>query len=102
MGITCEGERHLGIQDNFAFAEVSAAVLRAMIRDVAARKPDAIGVICTNLRAAPLVAALEQEIGLPVYDTIASAVQLAGIDPAAVTGWGRMFKLDAQAKRRES
>ena len=53
--------------------------------------------ICTNLRAAPLVAALEAETGMPIYDTIATAVwkslQLAGADPAGVVGWGRVFEL---------
>lgn len=95
LGITCDAERHLGIQDNFTFAEVPADTLASMIRAVAAEKPDAIGVICTNLRAAPLVAALEQETNIPIYDTIATAVwkslRLAGIDPAAVSGWGRIF-----------
>lgn len=95
MGITCDAERHLGIQDNFAFAEVSGDTLTAMIRAVAAEKPDAIGIICTNLNAAPLVAALEKETGIPIYDSIATVVgkslKLAGIDPARVTGWGRVF-----------
>jgi maleate isomerase len=95
LGIACDAERHLGIQDNFSFAEVSAETLTTMIRAVAAAKPDAIGVICTNLRAAPLVAALERETGIPVYDTIATVVwkslKLAGVDPALVTGWGRVF-----------
>jgi maleate isomerase len=96
LGIACDAERHLGIQDNFAFAEVSTDTLAEMIRSVAAKKPDAIGVICTNLRAAPLVAALERETGIPIYDTIATVVwkslKLAGIDPALVTGWGQVFK----------
>jgi maleate isomerase len=97
MGIECDAERHLGIQDNFAFAEVSAETLIGMIRAVAAQKPDAIAVICTNLRAAPLVAALEQETGIPIYDTIATAVWkslvLAGVDPALITGWGQVFRV---------
>jgi maleate isomerase len=97
MGITCDAERHLGIQDNFAFAEVPHSVLTGMIRDVAAQRPDAIGVICTNLKAAPLVAALEQETGIPIYDTIATVVwkslKLVGVDPSGVTGWGRVFKI---------
>jgi maleate isomerase len=95
LGITCVAERHLGIQDNFAFSEISAETLTEMVRAVAADKPDAIGVICTNLRAAPLVPALERETGIPIYDTIATAVwkslKLAGIDPALVTDWGRVF-----------
>ena len=95
LGIACDAERHLGIQDNFAFAEVSPETLAGMIRAVAAEKPDAIGVICTNLKAATLVAALERETGIPIYDTIATVVwkslTLAGVDPSLVTGWGRIF-----------
>jgi maleate isomerase len=71
--------------------------LAEMIRGVAAEKPDAIGIICTNLVAARLVAALEAETAIPIYDTIATAVwkslKLAGADPASVTGWGRVFSL---------
>ena len=97
LGIACDPERHLGIQDNFAFCQVPAATLADMIRAVANQKPDAIGIICTNLNAAPLVAAMEQETGIPIYDTIATAVwkslRLAGMDPALVTGWGRLFSL---------
>lgn len=97
LGIVCDAERHLGIQDNFSFAEVSPETLTGMIRAVAAEKPDAIAVICTNLQAAPLVAALEQETGIPIYDTIATVVwkslKLAGIDPAAVSDWGRVFRV---------
>src|ERR1700744_2675833 len=65
LGITCDAERHLGIQDNFAFAAVSSDTLHDMVRAVAAMGPDAIAIICTNLNAAPLVAALEQETGIP-------------------------------------
>ncbi len=97
LGIACVAERHLDIRDNFAFAEVSAADLTEMIRAVAGEKPDAIGIICTNLAAAPLVAALEAETGIPIYDTIATAVwkslKLAGANPADVIGWGRLFRL---------
>jgi maleate isomerase len=97
LGIACDAERHLGIQDNFAFAEVSPSTLAAMIREVASEKPDAIGVICTNLRAAPLVAALEAETGIPIYDSIATVVwkslKLAGINPQGVGDWGRVFRV---------
>jgi maleate isomerase len=94
-GIACRGDRHLGLQDNFSFAEVTQAELEAMIREVARERPDAIAIVCTNLKAAPLVARLEQEIGIPIYDTIATVVWksliIAGVDPAAVQGWGSLF-----------
>jgi len=96
LGMVCAGDRHLGLQDNFSFAEVTQAQLEAMIREVAAEKPDAIAIVCTNLRAAPLVARLEQETGIPIYDTIATVVwkslTLAGADPSRVTGWGSLFE----------
>ncbi|WP_315734082.1 MULTISPECIES: aspartate/glutamate racemase family protein [unclassified Bradyrhizobium] len=96
LGIGCGGDRHLGLQDNFSFAEVTEAQLERMIREVAAEKPDAIAVVCTNLRAAPLVDRMEQETGIPILDTIATVVwkslKVAGVDPAAVTGWGSLFK----------
>lgn len=99
LGLACRGERHGGIRDNFAFSEVGAATLMEMTRAVAAERPDAIAVVCTNLRAAPLVAALEAELGIPVLDTIATAVwkslAMAGVDPARVTGWGRLFAVPA-------
>jgi maleate isomerase len=70
LGIACQGERHLGLQDNFSFSEVPVSQLETMTHDVAKEKPDAITIICTNLRAAPSVAKLERETGIPIYDTI--------------------------------
>jgi maleate isomerase len=96
LGIACHGERHLGLQDNFSFSEVSADQLATMTRDVAQDKPEAIAVICTNLNAAPLVEILERSAGVPVYDTIATVVWkslvMAGVDPRRVTGWGSLFQ----------
>jgi maleate isomerase len=94
-GFECVAERHLRIQDNYSFSEVSADQLRAMTRAVAKAKPQAITIFCTNLRGAPLVAELEREVGIPIYDTIATVVwkslKLAGADPRRITGWGRLF-----------
>lgn len=95
-GIECAAERHLGIRDNYAFSEVSEAQLRSMARAVAEARPDAIAIYCTNLRGAPLAEALEQELGIPVYDTISTVVwkslRMAGADPRRIRGWGRLFR----------
>jgi maleate isomerase len=95
-GFRCVAERHLGLQDNYSFSEVGADEIRRMTREVAADRPQAITIFCTNLRGAPLVEELEAELGIPVYDTIATvvwkALQLAGTDPARVRGWGRLFR----------
>jgi maleate isomerase len=95
MGLTCAAERHCGLQDNFAFAEVDDATIGRMVREVAHAGPDAIAVVCTNLRAGPLVAGLEAETGVMLLDSIGAvvwkALALAGGDPADVVGWGRLF-----------
>jgi len=95
-GFECVAERHLGLQDNYSFSEVSADRLRAMAREVARAKPQAITIFCTNLRGAPLVGELEQELGIPIYDSIATVVwkslKLAGVDSRRVQGWGRLFR----------
>lgn len=95
-GFDCVAERHLRLQDNFSFSEVGADELRQMVREVAREKPQAITILCTNLRGAPLVEALEAETGIPIYDSIATVVwkslQLAGADPTRIRGWGRLFQ----------
>ena len=95
-GIECVAERHLGLRDNFSFSEVGEEEIASMVREVAAAKPDAISILCTNLRGAPLVDALERETGVLVCDSIATVVWksllLAGADPRRVTGWGRIFR----------
>jgi maleate isomerase len=95
-GLECVSERHLRKQDNFSFSEVSADELRAMVREVARDKPQAITIFCTNLRGAPLVEELEREVGIPIYDTISTVVwkslQQAGADPSRIRGWGSLFR----------
>lgn len=95
-GFTCVAERHLGDRGNFSFSEFSAETITRLVREVAATQPQAITIFCTNLRGAPLVETLERETGIPIYDTVATAVwgslKLAGVDPARVRGWGRLFR----------
>jgi maleate isomerase len=94
-GIAVVSERHLGISDNYAFAEEPPDRIEALIREVAADKPDAIAVLCTNMRGAALVSELEAEFDIPIHDSVAVTVwkslKLAGVDPARVQGWGRVF-----------
>ncbi|CAG9186295.1 maleate cis-trans isomerase family protein [Cupriavidus pinatubonensis] len=95
-GFDCTAERHLDLHVNYSFAEVEEDTIRTMVRELAKEKPQAITTFCTNLRAAPLVEALEAETGIPVYDTIATVVwkslRLAGVDTRELRGWGRLFR----------
>jgi maleate isomerase len=47
------------------------------------------------LRGATVVAELERELGIPIYDTVATAtwsgMALAGADPSRIRGWGSLF-----------
>ena len=95
-GFNVVAERHLGLSHNFSFSEVGEEEIVAMVREVAKAKPQAIIPLCTNLKAAPLVEQLEREIGIPIYDSISTAVwkclKLAGVEPRRVAGWGRLFR----------
>ncbi len=94
-GFRCVAERHSGVSVNYDFAAVAPAEIAAMVRGVAGAAPEAIVIACTNLGAAPLVDALERELDIPIYDSLATVVwrslRLAGVDPRPIQGFGRLF-----------
>ncbi len=97
-GFDCAAERHLGLRVNFEFSEVTPEQIGGMARAaMAAGDPQCLTTFCTNLRAAPMVPALEAALGVPVYDTVATAVwkslRIAGVDTRRVRGWGSLFDL---------
>jgi maleate isomerase len=95
IGIDCVAERHLDLSVNFKFGEVEPNTLRRMLRDVAKQRPDALTMLCTNLRAAHLVDEMERELGIPIYDSVSTVVWKAlktiGVDASATKCWGRLF-----------
>lgn len=95
-GYTVAATSRLDISENFAYSEVDADTLTRQVREVAAARPAAIATYCTNLRAAHLVPHWEAELGIPVFDTVATVVwkmlRMTGHDPAQITGWGRLFE----------
>ena len=94
-GYPCIAEAHAGFSDNFSYCTVPDADIVAMIRKVAAAKPDAIVTFCTNFPAAHLVAPLEQETGIPIYDTVSigvwDALRRAGVATDRGGRWGSLF-----------
>ncbi|MCZ8098237.1 MAG: aspartate/glutamate racemase family protein [Burkholderiaceae bacterium] len=97
-GFDCVAERHTGQSVNFEFSEVTEATLTRMAREVATAKPECITTFCTNLNAAHLVPRWEAELGIPVYDTVSTAVWKAlrtcGVDARPLAAWGRLFSED--------
>jgi maleate isomerase len=85
IGIAVVSAERLDITDNFAIGAVSHATIARMVRAVAAARPDAIVVMCTNLAGASIAASLSAELGIPVIDSVHAAVthaleRLAALD----------------------
>ncbi|WP_299476832.1 aspartate/glutamate racemase family protein [uncultured Roseibium sp.] len=97
QGIDVVGDRRLEDRGNFSFAEHGLETIRDMIRDVAEARPDAIAVVCTNFRGAPVAAELEAELDIPIIDSIAvtaaHTMHMVGVNPSCVKGWGDLFKI---------
>jgi maleate isomerase len=95
-GLACVAARHAGLSDNLSYASMPAATIRAMCREVAAAAPDVVVTWCTNLPAAPLVAGIEAELGLPMVDSTSLALFDAlcrlGIDTRPASAWGSIFQ----------
>lgn len=94
-GYEIAGEKHLGDPGNYSFATYSEVDILELCRAVATEKPDAITIYCTNFRGARLAPLIEAETGIPVLDSVSTALwksmQVAGDDPARIKGWGQMF-----------
>lgn len=95
VGLECVGERHMNETNNFNFSTFSEEVIEQMIREVALANPDAITVMCTNMKGARIAPRLEEELGIPIFDSTSAALwgglRLTHVDPARVGGWGRTF-----------
>ncbi|MCR9055689.1 MAG: aspartate/glutamate racemase family protein, partial [bacterium] len=94
-GIEVVAERHLNDPGNFSFATYSEAQILQLCREVAEAKPQAIAIYCTNFRGAGAAELIESETGIPVLDSVSTALWksmlVAGDDPARIRGWGRIF-----------
>ncbi|MBB6305910.1 aspartate/glutamate racemase family protein [Xanthobacter tagetidis] len=95
LGISVVAGRHCSLSDNYSFAEISEAEIEAMCREVAAARPDAIAIVCTNMRGALIGAEMERRLGLPVYDSVSATLWgcLAelGVPAGALAPFGSMF-----------
>ena len=97
-GFACSAERHLRLQDNFSFATVSEDTISEMVRAVVQQGCEAVAILCTNMRGARIVDALERELDVPIYDSVATTIWksllLAGEEPRKLASWGRLYRDD--------
>ncbi len=95
-GLDCIAERHLADPGNYSFAEHTEARVEALAEAVAAARPEAIAIHCTNFRGTRGAPRIEATHGIPVLDSIAvalwGALRAAGEDPSPLAArWGRLF-----------
>ena len=96
-GYECVASAYSDLHDNMSFARVAAADIATMLRTVAAAKPQAIVTFCTNFPAGIVVADMEAQLGIPIYDStvlpVWKALKMAGLDTRRGRAWGGLFDL---------
>ena len=94
-GFPCTAERASGLRDNYSFAEVPEDDIAGMIRAVVQEGCDAVAIVCTNLRGALIAASLEQELGVPILDSVSvtlwRSLVMAGYPADGLAPFGRLF-----------
>jgi maleate isomerase len=95
QGYACVAQAHAGLSDNLSYCTIADADIAAMVWTVSAERPDAIILYCTNFPGAHLVAELEAETGVPVYDSVSVCVwkclRLIGEPTLPGSRWGSLF-----------
>lgn len=95
IGIEIAGEAHLGLADNFSFAQARESDIAALCRAAARPGVDAVAIVCTNMRGTMVAPVIERELGVPVLDSIAvtlwGSLRAAGVPTAPLARFGRMF-----------
>lgn len=93
LGVEVVHESHLGISDNEAFGRVPVDTVAGQLRQVA-DDVHAVAVLCTNVHGATQVGSVEDELGVPVLDSVAvtlwEALRLAGAP--GVAGFGTVLR----------
>lgn len=84
----------------FSFADHSTEQIKAYAMKAAESKPDAILILCTNFRGAPVAAEVEACTGVLVIDSVSitawQTLRLVDEDPAEIMGWGSVFALGSR------
>jgi maleate isomerase len=93
-GVQIVAVANAGVSGNREMALVSEDKLRTLLREADSPDADCILLICTGVAGAQLVADAEQELGKPIFDSVAvtlwKALAMVGIEPR-LQGWGRLL-----------
>lgn len=95
LGFPVHAERHLEDRGNFSFAEYDDDHVADLVGQVIDDGADAVVVLCTNFRGARVAAAIEEQRGVPVYDSITATVwhclQLCEAPAPRAPAWGSLL-----------
>jgi maleate isomerase len=79
-----------------AMGQVSNERIESMIKNVTSSPADGISIMCTNFPAINNVEYFEKKYNQTIYDAIAVVVwkgmEIVGVDPSKVKGWGKLFQ----------
>jgi maleate isomerase len=83
-----------GVSENRAMALVSEDRVRELAREADRPEADCVLIYCTGVAGAQLVQELEDELGKPVFDSVAvtlwKALKMIGVEPN-LQGWGSLL-----------
>ncbi|TCK30317.1 maleate isomerase [Ancylobacter aquaticus] len=95
IGVEVVAGAHCGMSDNFSFAEIGEERIGQMCAEVAGAAPDAIAIVCTNMRGALVGAQVERALGIPVFDSVSTTLwgclRAMGIPTAPLAPFGALF-----------
>jgi maleate isomerase len=84
----------MGISEDHEIGNVSPEQVYRFVRENVDAGADGVFISCTNLRTVGIIAALEQDLGLPVVSAVQASfwdcLRIAGIRDH-VDGFGRLF-----------
>ncbi|WP_371348599.1 aspartate/glutamate racemase family protein [Ancylobacter sp. IITR112] len=95
LGVEVVAGAHGGLSDNFSFADIDEDRIGRMCTDVAGAAPDAIAIVCTNMRGALVGAQVERALGIPIIDSVSATLwgclRALEIPTAPLAGFGALF-----------
>jgi maleate isomerase len=94
-GYMAVSHANLGLTVGRDMANVPFATIKQLIRDADSPRAECVIVVCTGLPGALVVEEMEQELGKPVFDSVAvtlwKGLQLIGVTDA-IDGWGCLLR----------